>query len=243
MEHKLFTLRSSQSVVGPVIIFLLFSFSMHAMKCIITDCSDGISLTNDLFITTVCSRLDRPMRDSFRRTNKKYFKLLLSQDELNKNYEEACDTKDDLKMAYWKSLGGCFAYQEFADAVKSKKYKLATWLMNKKKVVVWDAYCSNIKQAVETSTVDEMVPVIECLLYSRKPTTYNSEYLSGYYVSNQLKEQYPEAQKFIDLFQKYTQEQAKFEEIAKLGEAIAQLLRNNARSSCECSCQARCGYY
>ncbi len=190
------------------IIFLLSFFPISAMELTTTNHSSGICITDDLFITSVCPRLDRPARDTLRCTCTKYLKIVHSQDELNKNYKEAFFAKNDMhQMFYWKSMGALEQHQEFAYAVKNKKDKLALWLLERNTVAVWNAYCLNIREAVETSTVDEMVPVIKWLLDTRKPVTCNGEYLSGYHYANNLKEQYPEVQKFIDLFKAYEQEE------------------------------------
>ncbi len=184
-----------------VITFLLSSFPIYAMELTITNDSNGIPLTDDLFTTLICSRLDRSARDTLRCTNKKYSTLVHSQEELNKHYWESLIVEE---MFYWKSLGALEEHQEFAYAVKNKKDKLAKWLLERNEMAVWDAYCLNIEDAVETSTVDEMVPVIRWLLYTRKPTTHLGEFESAYGFTLNLKK-YPDVQKFIDLFKTYEQ--------------------------------------
>ena len=188
-------------------IFLMYSSTMYAMELTTTNIPNGIHIiTDDLLTTTICSRLDRPARDAFRRASKKYFTIVLSQDALNNNYKNAYELGEVCKMIYWKSMGGLLLHQEFSNAIKNKKEILATWLFEKKKVDVWNAYCCNIKEAVETATVEEIVPVIKWLLLTRKPVTYLNEFLSGYDFAKNLVHQYPEVKKIVDLFEAYQKE-------------------------------------
>lgn len=190
-----------------IIVLLDFS-TVCAMELTTVPTAIGIcQLGDELIIMEICSRLDRSSRDVLRLTNKKYFTVLFSQDVLNKKYQAACITRNKIDQDFWQKRGGWLPYQEFARAIQSEQYRLATWLLKKKKAEVWDVYCGNIKEAVETSTVDKMVPVIEWLLNTRKPITCNGEFLSGYHFANNLKEQYPDVQKFIVLFKKYEQEE------------------------------------
>jgi hypothetical protein len=213
MQHKYF------------LIFLLSPVSMHAMELITTHHSSGIVITDDLFLTAVCSRLDRPARDTLRCTCTKYFKIIPLQDELNKEYVKAFYKKDDSRICYWKGLGGLFPHQEFANAIKNKKDKFATWLLEKGKVQIWNAYCLNMQDAVETLTIDEMLPVITWLLYTRKPEIFEQEFCSSYGFARKLKEhhpkeQYPHIQQIIDLFDKYRQKEEpkkRVENIAYMG--------------------------
>jgi hypothetical protein len=140
-------------------------------------------------------------------TCKKYLTLIHSQDALNENYNKSLYEGNAPKMIHWKKLGWLPPHQEFANAVKNKKNKLAVWLLEKQKVTVWDAYCSNILEAVNTSTVEQILPVIKWLLDTRRPVTHLGEYLSGYHFANNLKEQYPEVKKIVDVFERYKQEE------------------------------------
>jgi hypothetical protein len=135
-------------------------------------------------------------------TSKKYLALLFSQDELNKNYVKAHMQQDKLNMAYWKSMGGWLPHQEFANAIKNKRESFATWLLKNNKVAVDDAYCCNIQEAVETSAIKQMLPVIKWLLDTRS-TRLSAEYLSGYNCAKNLKEKYPNAQEIINFFDAY----------------------------------------
>jgi hypothetical protein len=178
------------------------------MELTTTNTSDGICIiTDDLLTTAICSRLDRPARDALRRANKKYFKLILSQDELNKNYKEAYTLKDKPKIIYWKNLGGLLPHQELANAIQNKKCILAAWLLRTKKVIVWDAYCCNIQTAVNTSTIEEILPVIKWLLDTQKPLVHLGEFLSGYHYAANLVKACPEVQKIVNLFMKYEEEE------------------------------------
>ena len=71
---------------------LLCSSTLYAMELTITSTSCVEKITDDLFATAIGSRLDRPTRDALRRTSTKYFKLILSQDELNENYKRCMFT-------------------------------------------------------------------------------------------------------------------------------------------------------
>ncbi len=221
MQHKL-----------SVIIFLLSSFSMHAMKLTTPNHSNGIPLTNDLFTISICSRLDRPARDALRCTCKKYLALVHSQEELNKHHQEVYDKigygqNIQDQLVYWKNLGGMFPHQELASAVKNKKEKLAVWLLETKRVnIIFHGYYWNMQDAVETSTVDEIVPVIQWLLDATKPLTDSRDFLSAYNYANDRKKRYPDMQKFVDLFDKYKEEEKR--EIARI---VAESRRNNAYSS------------
>lgn len=179
---------------------LVCSSTLYAMELTTADTSITTKITDDLFTTAICPRLDRPERDALRRTSKKYFKLLFSQDELNRKYNIPHDHPE---KAYWRSMGGLLLHEEFANAVKNNKNSLATWLLEKNKVDVWDAYCRNIQEAVETLTIECMLPVIKWLLDTRKPLTHRGEFLSGYHYAINLKQQYPGVQKIIDLFIAY----------------------------------------
>ena len=190
---------------------LICSSTMHAMELTTANYSGGIGITDDIFVTAVCSRLDRPTRDILRCTCKKYLTLVHSQDALNENYNKSLYEGDALKMVYWENLGWLPPHQEFANAVKNKKNKLAVWLLEKKKVTVWDAYCSNILEAVKTSTIKQILPVIKWLWDTRKPLTHLDEYLSGYHFAKNLiglYPEYPEVQKIVDAFERYEQEEA-----------------------------------
>ncbi len=194
------------------IIFLLCSFAIHAMEITIPNNSSGLEIIMDDFLTTLnCLPLNREVRHSLRCASKKCLKLVFSQDDLNVKYIDAYKQKNQHQMDCWRSFGGCFYYQEFANAVKNKKDKLAEWLLKKNKVTVGRAYCSNIMEAVQTSTVDEMVPVIQWLLYTRTPSTYGSEFSKSVKEALRLVKEYPEAQKFLDLFNKYKAEELRRE--------------------------------
>jgi len=190
-------------------VFLLCSFSMHAMELIpITNHSSDLEIiTDDLFAMSIVSRLDRQGRDALRLTNKKYFGLILSQDILTDNYINACKLGDVHRMTYLERLGWLPSHQEFANAIKNKKYCLAQWLIDKNKVVIWNAYCSNIREAVRMATVDEMIPVIKWLLDTRRPVLHHGEFLSGYHFSNNLVNTYPEAKKIVDIFVQYEKDE------------------------------------
>lgn len=185
---------------------LLCSSTLYAMELTITSTSCVEKITDDLFTTAIGSRLDRPARDALRRTSTKYFKLILSQDELNENYKNACLRWDNPQIVHWKSMGGLLSHQEFANAIQNKKNSLGTWLLEKNKVVVWDVYCRNIQDAIATSTIEEMLPVIKWLLDSRMPKTHLGEFLSGYHCAKNLIAQYPEVQKIVDVFEVYEQD-------------------------------------
>lgn len=207
MQHKVF-----------FSIFLLYSSTISAMELTTRNYPSYIqTIPDDLFATAVCSQLNRRARDTLRCTCKKYAKLILSQDELNNNYKEAFDKKDDLKMAHWKGLGGLFPHQEFVHAIKNEHKVLAGRLLEQGKVTIWDVYCKNIEEAVKTSTVDEILSVFTWLLYARRPKTHLSEFSSGYHFANNLKAQYPEVQKIINLFESYKQG----EEARKIAERAA----------------------
>lgn len=215
MHHKIF-----------LNIILLCSSVISAMELTTTNNFYHIqNIPNELFSTAICSRLDRRARDTVRCTCKKYATLVLSQDELNNNYREACDKKDYSKMVHWASLGGLFPYQELANAVKNKHEWLAERLFNKGKVYVWDAYCKNLEEAVTTSTVDAMLPVFTWLLFTRQPKTYLYDFLRAYQLVKDAKEQDPKAQKIFDLFKKYKQEARERERIED------ELLRARAKNS------------
>jgi hypothetical protein len=188
-------------------VFLICSSTMYSMELTTTHASSSIHITDDLLSTAICSRLDRPAREVFRCTNKKYFELILPQDVLNKNYKDAHILQDEPKMLHWKSLGALLPHQEFANAIKKNIFFLARWLLEKNKVVIWDAYCLNIRQAVETSTIEEIVPVIKWLLDMRRPATHLNEYLSGYHFANNLVGRYPEVKKIVDVFKTYEKEE------------------------------------
>lgn len=193
MQHKIF-----------LNIFLLYSSAISAMELTTTNNSFHIqNISDDLFSTAICSRLDRPARDTLRCTCKKYVMLIYSQDELNNNYAQEI-LYCSVKVAYWRSLGGCYYFQEFGNAVKDKKDELAQWLLDKK-IDVCSAYCSHIKEAVETSKVDEVLPIIKWLLYTQRPDIEDFESLRVYFFAHEFKKQYPEVQKIIDLFNKYKQ--------------------------------------
>jgi hypothetical protein len=167
-----------------------------------------LTITNipDDCVKIICSRLDRPEREVLRCTSKKYFQLILSQDELNKNYVQAHKQQDKLNITYWKSLGGWLPYQEFANAIKDERESLATWLLKQNKVAVEDAYCCNIQEAAETSTIKQIRPVLKWLLDTRSTRMFG-EYLSGYNCAKNLKEKYPNAQEIIDFFDAYMKQE------------------------------------
>ena len=186
--------------------FLLCSSTMYSMErpleLVPTNVSSGLDIIPDeLLPTAIGFWLDRPARDDFRRTCKKYFELLLSQDELNKNYRNACNKKykkacifnPDTEL-YWKNLGGLWSHQEFANAIKNKKDKLAMWLLEKK-TTPYSAYYLNILKVMDTSTIDEILPVIEWLLKSKKLGTYFDDSLN---CAKKFIDQCPDIQKIID---------------------------------------------
>jgi hypothetical protein len=176
-------------------IFSIYFCNISAMELIV--------IPADLFITKICSQINRPTRDALRRTCKKYYECVISQDTLNGNYAKFLVLKDNAQILHWKNLGALFSHQELARAVKDKKFELATWLLAKNKVSIWNAYCRNIKDAVEEKKVEEIVPLIAWLLDTRKPQTHLNEFLSGYHFANNLKEKYLDVQKIIDVFKEY----------------------------------------
>ena len=189
-------------------VFLIYSSTLYAMELTTTHIYNGIIITDDLFATSVCSRLDRPARDTIRCTCKKYYECIVSQDILNINYAKAFHLKkDDAQMLHWKSLGAFFPHQELAKAIKDKKYDLAKWLLEKNKVNVWNAYCRNIQDAIEEKKVEEILPLIRWLLNTREPRTHHNEFLSGYHYAINLKKKNPDVQKIIDVFDEYKKEQ------------------------------------
>lgn len=198
-------------LVRSFVIFLLYSSTVCAMKLATVPAATGICQLEDEFITTeICARLDRPSRDALRRTNKKYFKLILSQDMLNRQYSIAYITENKIDQDYWQKRGGWLPHQEFARAIKNQQYPLASWLLAKNKADMWGLYCRNIEEALKTSTVDEMVPVIRWLLNTRKPAIYSSGYLypeseffSGYNCARNQIEKYPDVQKIVNVFEAY----------------------------------------
>lgn len=194
-----------------MIIFLLCSPAIYAMELTTTRITSD--QFDDILTTSICSRLYRFERNALRYTCKKCLNIILSQDELNEEYELSFREKSP-QIIHWKSLGGLLPHQEFAEAVKNKKELLARWLIEKEKVSVWKAYCCNIEEAVETSTVQEILPVIEWLLDRRKPVTHQGEFLSGYHFANNLTDKYSEVQKIIDIFEKYQRE--KLQKIAQI---------------------------
>jgi hypothetical protein len=201
------------------IVFLLSSFSIQGMELAISDKSSGIQGVDDAVLTaSICPRLGWQARNALRCTCKKYLKLVHSKDELNKKYKKACDEKNVLQMTYWKNLGGCYFYQEFANAVKNKKDKFAEWLIEKNKVIIEDVLLNNISESVTTLTVDEITPVIQWLLNSIQSicpkNNFFFSYNSYYLICNATKilaYKYPEAQIFIVMFEKYKEEQEDFE--------------------------------
>ena len=161
------------------------------------------TIPNEIFTTAICSHFDRPDRDALRLTCTKYFKLVPSQDFLNNNYQAACERNDIITIADWKQMGGVLSHQELARAVQNKQYSLAKWLIEHDKLGMWPAYCTNIQEAVESAEIKQMLPVIKWLLDYRKPKIHLNEFLSGHHYAKNLIKKYPEAQQFVDLFDKY----------------------------------------
>jgi hypothetical protein len=175
-------------------VFLMCSTTLYSMD--LTIFTNFTNFSDDC-ISIICSRFDRPERNNLKCTNKKYFKLILSQDEVNNNYRNAHMQQDESNMIYWKNMGGWLPHQEFANAIKNKKISLAKSLLKNNKVAIYDVYCCNIEEAVKTSTIDQVIPVLKWLMDTRS-TRAAAEYLSGYELAKNLKEKYPQAQEIVD---------------------------------------------
>ena len=166
------------------------------------------NIQDEVFTTVICPYFDRQDRDTLKCTCIKYHNLVLSQEELNKKYHMAkikglhLHSKQSLQeMELYKKMGGLAIHQEVANAIKNNKGSFATQLIEKQKLTEWTLFYNNIEEAVKTSTIESMLPIIRWLLDTRKPK-FDDLKATYEYIKTYLSE-YPETNQFLILFQDY----------------------------------------
>lgn len=180
-----------------------FTFLLTALLLCSTTIHSMESIPHEIVSSAFHPHLDRVDKSILKCVNKKWNVIVLSQDELNKQYTAACEKQDTDAIKQLKKMGGFLAHQEFAHAVHNKQYCLATWLIEHKKVDVWHAYCTNMQEAADSAKIEQMLPVITWLLETRKPKTYGIEFINSYQCAQNLAEKYHNMQQLISVFEVY----------------------------------------
>jgi hypothetical protein len=79
------------------------------------------TLSDDLIIYNISTRLDRIERNNFRHTNKKHSQLVLSQAQINANYARACIGNDINVMLEWRKQGALEPFEEICNLATDKR--------------------------------------------------------------------------------------------------------------------------